>query len=311
MTEKINVYRVNKKLGKYEFKLGDTKKALTTINRKFDLILTSPAYNINKEYETITSIEKYLEKQKTVIKLLVDRLADNGSICWQIGNYINEKNKEIFPLDIFYYYIFKKFDLTLKNRMIWYFGHGLHGKTKFSGRYETILWFVKGEDYIFNLDPVRVKQKYPGKKGYRGKNKGKYTGNPKGKNPSDVWQTMLDDWEKEIWNIPNVKANHIEKTIHPCQFPIELAERCILALTNKNSWVLDPYCGVGSTVIAAIQNRRNAIGIEKYKKYIKIGEKRIDDLNKGELKYRKLGTKVFEPNPEKMEVAKKPEHFQY
>ena len=54
-----------------------------------------------------------------------------------------------------------------------------------------------------------------------------------------------------MWNIPNVKSNHPEKTEHPCQFPIELVERCVLALTDEKSWVLDPFAGVGSTVIGS------------------------------------------------------------
>jgi len=87
----------------------------------------------------------------------------------------------------------------LRNRIIWHFGHGLHAKNRFSGRYETILWFTKTNEYIFNLDPVRVPQKYPGKKHFKGPNKGKLSCNPKGKNPSDIWE------------IPNVKSNHVEK----------------------------------------------------------------------------------------------------
>jgi len=309
MSKKVNGNITKEGFGEYQFIHGDTAKILPHMRRKFDLILTSPAYNINKAYETKISIEKYLLNQKEVIKILLEKLDDNGSICWQVGNYIDKKTNELFPLDIYYYDIFKELGLKLKNRIIWQFGHGLHAKTKFSGRYETILWFVKGDDYTFNLDLVRVPQKYPGKRSYKGQNKGEFSGNPLGKNPSDVWEVVLTDWEKEIWDIPNVKAKHAEKTIHPCQFPIELAERCILALTNSNSWILDPYCGVGSSIIAAIKNNRNAVGIEKYEKYIQIGEDRIVSLKKDELKYRELGTMVFEPNSDNLAVAKKPEHF--
>ena len=66
-----------------------------------------------------------------------------------------------------------------------------------------------------------------------------------GKNPSDIWEIVLQDWENELWDIPNVKSNHPEKADHPCQYPVELVERCVLALSNKESWVLDPYSGVG------------------------------------------------------------------
>ena len=75
-----------------------------------------------------------------------------------------------------------------------------------------------------------------------------------------ITNRLLDDWETQIWDIPNVKANHPEKTIHPCQFPVELVERCVLALTNKNDIVYDPFAGVGSTLVAALKNGRRAQG---------------------------------------------------
>lgn len=99
-----------------------------------------------------------------------------------------------------------------------------------------------------------------------------------------------------MWNIPNVKSNHPEKTKHPCQFPIELVERCVLALTNEKSWVLDPYAGVGSTLIAAIKNNRNAVGIEKEKEYCNIAKQRIIDFNEGKLKIRPINKPVHKPS---------------
>lgn len=266
----------------------------STPNGKFDLIITSPPYNIGKEYETKTSIEKYLETQEEIIQQLIRVLSDKGSLCWQVGNFVNKG--EIFPLDIYYYQIFKKYGLKLRNRIIWHFGHGLHASKRFSGRYETILWFTKTDNYIFNLDSVRVPAKYPGKLHFKGPNKGKPSGNPLGKNPSDIWKIVIKDWENELWDIPNVKSNHPEKTEHPCQFPIELVERCVLALTNEKSWVLDPFAGVGSTIIAAIRNRRNCIGIEKESNYCKISNKRIEDLKEGILRIRPINKPVHKPS---------------
>jgi len=286
---------------------GNSLDLLATFEaNKFDLVITSPPYNIGKSYETKTTIEEYLSTQEKIIEQLIRVLTNRGSICWQVGNYVNKG--EIFPLDIYYYQIFKKFGLKLRNRIIWHFGHGLHASKRFSGRYETILWFTKSDDYIFNLDPVRVPSKYPGKRHFKGPNKGKLSGNPNGKNPSDIWEIVLQDWEKEIWNIPNVKSNHPEKTIHPAQYPIELVERCVLALTNKGSWVLDPFSGVGSTIIAAIKNNRNAIGIDKEKEYCKIAEKRIKDLKEGKLKIRPINKPIHQPSKND-KVAKMPEEW--
>ena len=273
---------------------GDSLKVLRSVqDGKFDLIITSPPYNVGKSYETKTSIEKYLETQEEIIDELIRTLSEKGNLCWQVGNYIDKG--EVFPLDIFYYQIFKKHGLKLRNRIIWHFGHGLHASNRFSGRYETILWFSKTDKYIFNLDNVRVPAKYPGKRHYKGPKKGQISGNPKGKNPSDIWEIVVQDWESCMWNIPNVKSNHPEKTEHPCQFPIELVERCILALTNEGSWVLDPFSGVGSTIIASLKNNRNAVGIEKEKKYCKIANQRIVDFNEGNLKIRPINKPINKP----------------
>jgi len=274
--------------------LGDTYDFLKTIPKEtIKLAITSPPYNVGKEYETKVEIEMYLQKQKNVIEELVRVLKEDGSICWEVGNYI-EKG-EVFPLDIFYYQIFKEYGLKLRNRMIWHFGHGLHASKRFSGRYETILWFTKSNNYTFNLDAVRVPSKYPGKRHFKGPKKGQPSCNPLGKNPSDYWEIVLEDWDKEVWTIPNVKANHPEKTIHPCQFPIELVERCVLALTNENDFVLDPYCGVGSALIAGIKNKRKVIGCDKEYRYIEIAKKRILSFYEGTLPYRKLGTQIYKP----------------
>jgi adenine-specific DNA-methyltransferase len=257
------------------------------------LIVTSPPYNLGKAYERKRALEIYLQEQAAVIAELVRVLARDGSICWEVGNYVEDG--EVVPLDICYYEIFKRFGLRLRNRIIWHFGHGLHASRRFSGRYETILWFTKTDEYVFNLDAVRVPSKYPGKTHYKGPNRGKPSGNPLGKNPTDVWEIVQQDWEHGLWDIPNVKANHPEKTIHPCQFPVELVERCVLALTNEGDWVLDPYVGVGSTLIAGLKHGRRVIGCEKEAEYVKIAQDRVEQFFAGKLRIRKIGTPVYQP----------------
>lgn len=273
---------------------GDTLEFLQTLpDDTAKLIITSPPYNLGKKYENKTQIESYLDFQGKVINQLVRVLRHDGSICWQVGNFV--ENSEVFPLDILYYEYFKKHGLKLRNRIIWRFNHGLHASKRFSGRYETILWFTKADVYTFNLDSVRVPAKYPGKLHFKGPKRGLPSGNPLGKNPSDVWEFVAKEWDEELWDIPNVKANHPEKTIHPCQYPIELIERCVLALTNEDEWVLDPYCGVGSALIAALKNNRKAIGIDKETEYTSISKQRIVDFYNGRLKIRPMGKPVYEP----------------
>ncbi len=291
----------------YQILTGDSFSVLQKFDdKKFDLIITSPPYNIGKSYETKTSIERYLETQEEIINELVRTLSDKGNLCWQVGNFVDKG--EIFPLDFYYYQIFKKHGLKLRNRIIWHFGHGLHASNRFSGRYETLLWFSKTDDYIFNLDNVRVPSKYPGKLHFKGPNKGLPSGNPLGKNPSDIWGIIQQDWESGMWDIPNVKSNHPEKTEHPCQFPIELVERCVLALTNEDSWVLDPFSGVGSTVLGSIKNKRNAIGIEKEIEYCKIAQQRIKDFKDGKLKFRPINKPIHKPAVND-KIAKIPEEW--
>ena len=274
---------------------GDCLKSLAKTPDGFaKLIITSPPYNIGKVYEKATKLHDYLAAIEPILDELVRVLSPEGSLCWQVGNYV-EKG-EVFPLDIFYYPFFQARGLHLRNRIIWHFDHGLHASKRFSGRYETLLWFTKTDSYTFNLDPVRVPSKYPGKTNFKpGPNYGKPSGNPLGKNPSDIWRIVLQDWETALWNIPNVKANHPEKTIHPCQFPIELVERCVLALTNEGDWLLDPFSGVGSAMLAALKNDRRAMGCEKEKEYIALAKNRINDLRSGALRYRQLGKPVHQP----------------
>src|SRR5574341_667148 len=149
----------------------DTSEFLQTIpNRTVKLIITAPPYNLGKAYERKTHIKSYLKIQEQVIDHLIQVLRPDGSICWQVGNFV--ENSEVFPLDIFYYDLFKKHGLKLRNRIIWHFNHGLHASKRFSGRYETILWFTKSDTYTFNLDSVRVPAKYPGKRHFKGPKRG-------------------------------------------------------------------------------------------------------------------------------------------
>lgn len=294
---------------KYEHKDAlDFCRTLPTGSVK--LVITSPPYNIGKEYETKIGIDEYICKMLPILDELSRILSDNGSICWQTGNFVD--NGEVYPLDIYFYPYFKKLGLQLRNRIIWHFGHGLHCTKRFSGRYETILWFTKSDEYTFNLDDVRVPSKYPGKRYFKGENKGKISGNPKGKNPEDVWEMTLerlfDDWDAQIWDIPNVKNNHPEKVDHPCQFPVELAERCVLALSNENDIVYDPFAGVGSSLIAALKNNRRAYGTDTEQSYVDIGLDRIHNLSEGTLKSRPIYQKIWTPSPND-KVAQVPEEW--
>ena len=269
-----------------------------------DLIITSPPYCMGKEYESISDdINSFKKLNKKVIAESMRVLKKGGSLCWQVGFHV--KDSVIIPLDCLIYDIVGELNksvdpqskLYLHNRIIWTFGHGLNAEKRLSGRYETILWYTKGTEYLFNLDAIRIPQKYPGKRYSKGKKAGEFSGNPLGKNPSDVWE------------IPNVKANHIEKTEHPCQFPIAIPQRLIKALTKPGDVVMDPFSGSGTTAVACVLENRKFIGCELKEEYIEIADKRINEALNGDIKYRP-DVPVIEPDLSQ-KVAQKPEGFKW
>lgn len=254
--------------------MGDCESFLSGIPETpiFDLVVTSPPYNIGKSYEKKNDLTKYLEWQERVIDLVIPRLKDTGSLCWQVGNFVD--NGQIAPLDIEFAPIFKKHGLQLRNRVVWHFGHGLHTKKRFSGRYEVVMWYTKTDAYHFDLDAVRIPAKYPSKKHFKGPRKGEFSGNPLGKNPEDVW------------NIPNVKSNHVEKTGHPCQFPVGLIERLVLSMTKPSELVFDPFAGVASAGVAALIHGRRFWGCELDCGFVETGVARLVEASEGQARFR-------------------------
>lgn len=281
---------------------GDCMKLLKDMpDGVVDLVVTSPPYCMGKSYEDPKDdLKTFFEKHAELLPEIYRVLKDGGSMCWQVGYHV--KNNTITPLDFLVHEVIKchtdkkiSDNLILRNRLIWTFGHGYNASYRFSGRHEVILWYTKGKDYGFDLDSVRVPQKYPGKRHYKGDRKGEFSGNPLGKNPSDVW------------DIPNVKANHIEKTEHPCQFPIAIPQRLIKALSPANGLILDPFFGSGATAIAAVIEGRRFVGAETDRAYCDIANARTEEAFTGTIKYRE-DMPVCKPDP-KQGVAQKPSHF--
>lgn len=272
----------NGNLDPYTIWQGDAEAFLAALPEEpmFDLVVSSPPYNIGKAYEKKGALQSYLDWQERVLDRVIPRLKDTGSICWQVGNFVD--NGEIQPLDIELAYIFKKNGMKLRNRIIWHFGHGLHNRRRFSGRYEVVMWYSKSDNYFFDVDPVRIPSKYPGKRHFKGPKKGELSGHPLGKNPEDVW------------DIPNVKSNHVEKTDHPCQFPVGLIERLVLSMTKQGDLVFDPFSGVCSAGVAAAVHKRRFWGCELLAEYAKQGQKRVDDALAGKAQYRPHDKAVYD-----------------
>jgi adenine-specific DNA-methyltransferase len=226
-----------------------------------DLVVTSPPYNLGKEYEARVALQEYVEGQRTVIRECARVLKASGSIFWQVGSFSDKG--QLIPLDIRFFPVLEEVGLLPRNRIMWIRQHGLHARKKFSARHETILWFSKSDGYQFNLDPIRVPQKYQGKTFHKGDRRGELSCNPDGKNPGD------------IWSFRNVKHNHEEQTVHPCQFPEDLVARIMLCTTRPGDIVLDPYMGTGTTAVVAQDFDRHFVGAELDPGYHEVALRRL------------------------------------
>lgn len=293
------------------FTVGDCELLLEKLQKEsVDCVISSPPYGIGKSYEKASKIGDYAKWAERIVKKISAVVKPGGCVLWQVGNHVDDGI--VMPLDVVYIPIFASNGFVLRNRIVWHFGSGLHATKRLSGRYETCLWFTKGTAktaYTFNLDPIREPSKYPTKKAYKGPNKGSLSGNHLGKNPSDVWDIILTELDRGEWNFPNVKQNHVEKIAsHPCQFPIELAERCVLAFSNVGDVILDPFCGVGSTACASAFHDRTFIGFETNSGYVEIARSRVSNAIDGTLKFRRIGTMIVE-EPEEVQAKKYPSEW--
>lgn len=242
--------------------LGDCRELLAKLpDASVDLVVSSPPYNIGKEYEVKKGLQHYLDEQTEVLKECYRVLKPTGSIFWQVGSFSHKGT--LVPLDIKFFPILEEMGMQPRNRIVWVRQHGLHATKKFSARHETILWFTKTDNFHFDLDAIRVPQKWQNKKSFRGENKGELTCNPDGKNPGDVWVFQ------------NVKHNHEEQTIHPAQFPEGLIARIMLASTPKGGMVLDPYMGTGTVAVVARDHDRHFVGAELDADYHSVAVRRL------------------------------------
>lgn len=287
-------------MNKFDLILWDSLKEIKKIkSNSVDLIVTSPPYFMGKDYDTSIKIEDFIEIHEKLFKDIFRVLKNWWSLCWQV--WFHTKNDFLIPLDYLVYDIINRTinktwdNLILRNRIIWTFWHWFHCSKKLSGRYETILWYTKWKDYHFDLDAIRIPQKYPWKTYYKGEKKGEISGNPLWKNPSDVWE------------IPNVKANHIEKTEHPCQFPVSLVSRLVRWMSPENWTILDPFMWSGSSWVAALINKRNFIWIELDEKYYQIAKDRCNKSIEWTIKFRE-DKPIYKPTGN-LAVAKKPDYF--
>ncbi len=224
--------------------------------------ITSPPYNIGKEYESVMDNSDYIEWLSSVFSLTNSITYKNGNMLLNIGYFKIDGVGHSVPIS---YLIWNKIDMYLQQEIVWNYGAGVSAKKFLSPRNEKILWYVKNPDeYTFNLDDIRDPNvKYPNQK----KN-GRLRCNTIGKNPSDVW---------EIAKVTSgANRSSTERTSHPAQFPVDLITRLVKGFTNENDIILDPFIGSGTVAEVAINTNRRYLGFEIDENYCKICSKRID-----------------------------------
>lgn len=234
------------------------KKLKTSI---FDCCITSPPYNIGKEYESSLTVAEYVDWSTEWISEVSGKLKDNGSMWLNLGYMKTDRGN--IPIS---YMLHERIPMYLQQEVVWHYTAGVACRNMFSPRNEKLLWYLKNpQDYTFNLDAVRDKNvKYPNQT-----RNGKLRCNPLGKNPGDVWI------------IPKVTSGRSskERTKHPAQFPEALVERCVLVSTNERDIILDPFMGSGTTAKVALNHGRRVVGFEINSGYLDLIRDRLDGKN--------------------------------
>lgn len=227
----------------------------------FGLVITSPPYNIGKEYETVMSIDDYILWTKKWTRETCRLITNNGSFLLNLGYVSVESKGHAIPLP---YLLWNEIPLFFNQEIVWNYSAGVACKNYLSPRNEKILWYVKNKDnYVFNLDAIRDKNvKYPNSKKH-----GKLRVNTLGKNPSDVWEIA------KVTTGQN--RSSVERTAHPCQFPTDLIDRLVLGFSEKDGVVFDPFVGSGTTIESCIRHGRFCVGFEIREDYCEIAKRRI------------------------------------
>lgn len=216
-------------------------------DESIDLIITDPPYNLGKNYgnnHDSKAFDDYILFTKSWLSQAKRVLKPTGTIYVFMG---------VRFISYLYTILEQDLGFLFNSWVVWHYTQGI-GKTKgFSPRHDDILVFNKSKEFIFNLDDIRVPQKY-----YRARN------NMRGANPSDVWQ------------FSHVHYCNANRQNHPTQKPEGLIERMVLASSNEGDLILDPFAGSGTTLRVCQQLNRNAVGFELNPEYVELTKNRLN-----------------------------------
>lgn len=247
---------------KYEF--GDCRELMKGLSPgSIHLAVTSPPYNLRKEYGTYNDdvgLEEWKQLIDEAMKGVYRVLAANGSFFLNVSPIPHKKNKEIIPLCAISWQLGKQNGFYLRNKIMWHFNNMQNCTKRLSGRWEAILWFVKDiHNYKFNLDDVKIP--------CITKNDKRFDADA-GRNPTDVW----------FFDRVNNMTKNKHGWDHPCIYPDDMIGRIIKMSSDEGDWILDPFLGSGTTLAVAKQLGRNSIGFELDRKYEPLIQKRLAGL---------------------------------
>jgi adenine-specific DNA-methyltransferase len=247
-----------------KFKVGDCRVLMKDLEAKsIKLIVTSPPYNLSKDYGLYADdvhIDHWKDLIEETFKEAHRVLTPDGSFFLNVSPIPDKKTKEIIPLDSISWQIAKNNGFYLRNKIIWHFNNMQNCVNRLSGRWEAVLWFVKDlNNYTFNLKDVKIPCITQGDKRFNAE---------AGRNPTDVW------YFNRVNNMTKIKLGLIE---HPCIYPVEMIERIIKMSTHEGEWILDPFVGSGTTLVAAKRLKRNSIGFDVNANFEKLVQKRLNN----------------------------------
>jgi len=223
-------------------------------DNSINLMITSPPYNVGKEYDNNLTLEEYKLLLENVFHETYDKLVTGGRACINIANI---GRKPYIPLHSLIIEIMLNIGYIMRGEIIWDKSASAGGSCAWGSWqsasnpvlrdvHEYILVFCKES---FSKNKVKVKK-------------------------DTITRDDFLDWTKSIWTFPTESAKKIG---HPAPFPLELPHRLINLYSYEDDVILDPFMGSGTTCLSAIQNNRNYIGYDIVEDYVKLANERISN----------------------------------
>ena len=228
-------------------------------NNSLHLMITSPTYNVSKEYDNDLSLNEYLDLLKNCFTETYRVLVNGGRACINIANV---GRKPYIPLSDYVSKIMIEIGFNMRGEIIWNKSAGAGISTawgSFQSASNPILRDV--HEYILIFSKGNYKRE-------RDKNEKEFR-------YDNISKEEFIEWTKSIWTMNPESAKRIG---HPAPFPEELPNRLIKLFSFTNDIVIDPFMGSGTTAIAAIKNSRNFVGYEINEEYINLANNRIENL---------------------------------